>query len=182
MAGARGPHAVGLLSVGLVASSNYVLNEILDAATDRYHPDKSTRPVPSGLVDARIAYVQWAALAVAGIALGYWISRALAEVLVALWMMGCVYNMPPVRTKDVPYLDVLSEAVNNPLRMLVGWFIVGPDAVAPASLLVSYWMVGCYFMAMKRFAERPTTSAIPAARAVTARRSAITTRCDYSSR
>jgi hypothetical protein len=52
-----------------------------------------------------------------------------------------------------PYLDVLSEAVNNPLRMLAGWFIVGTAAIPPASLLMSYWMVGCYFMAIKRYAE-----------------------------
>ena len=56
-------------------------------------------------------------------------------------------------TPDGAHEDVLSEAVNNPIRMLTGWYIVGPDAIAPASLLLSYWMVGCYFMALKRFAE-----------------------------
>jgi len=144
---------VGLLAIGLVASSNYVLNELLDAEYDRHHPDKHTRPVPSGRVQPTLAYVQWLVLAIAGIALGLQISANLAVVLAALWVMGCVYNVRPFRTKDVPYLDVLSEAMNNPLRMLAGWFIVAPDAVAPASLLMSYWMVGGYFMAMKRFAE-----------------------------
>ena len=38
--------------------------------------------------------------------------------VLALWVMGCVYNIPPVRSKDLPYLDVLSEAINNPIRML----------------------------------------------------------------
>ena len=67
--------------------------------------------------------------------------------------MGCLYNIPPVRTKDTPYLDVLSEAVNNPLRMLAGWFLTATLIVPPVSLLISYWMIGCYFMAIKRFAE-----------------------------
>jgi 4-hydroxybenzoate polyprenyltransferase len=67
--------------------------------------------------------------------------------------MGCVYNIPPVRSKDVPYIDVLSEAINNPLRMLAGWFIASTGSIAPASLLLSYWMVGCFFMATKRYAE-----------------------------
>ncbi len=70
-----------------------------------------------------------------------------------LWVMGCVYNIRPIRSKDLPYVDVLSEAVNNPIRMLAGWFIAGTPSVPPASLLLSYWMVGCYFMAMKRYAE-----------------------------
>src|SRR6185503_13456371 len=36
--------AVGLLSVCLVASSNYVINEVLDAPSDLSHPVKYKRP------------------------------------------------------------------------------------------------------------------------------------------
>ena len=67
--------------------------------------------------------------------------------------MGCIYNIQPLRSKDLPYLDVLSESINNPLRMLAGWYMTGTLAFPPTSLLVSYWMVGCYFMAIKRYAE-----------------------------
>ena len=41
---------VGLLPCRLVASSNYVINEILDAPFDALHPTKHRRPVPSGMV------------------------------------------------------------------------------------------------------------------------------------
>jgi hypothetical protein len=67
--------------------------------------------------------------------------------------MGVVYNIPPLRTKDLPYLDVLSEAVNNPIRLVAGWLIVTSASFPPISLLTSYWMIGCYFMGLKRFAE-----------------------------
>lgn len=145
---------VGLAAICLVASSNYVINEVLDAPFDLQHPIKCMRPVPSGQVNAQLAYGQWIFLMLAGVGLGMLISHSYAVVLLVLWLMGCGYNIPPVRTKDVPYLDVLSEAVNNPLRMLAGWYIVGPkNVILPASLILSYWMVGAYFMAMKRFAE-----------------------------
>jgi len=144
---------VGLLATGLVASSNYVVNEVLDAPSDLHHPVKRHRPVPSGAVNVRIAYAQWIALMVVGVAVGALVSPYVAVTLFGLWVAGCAYNIPPVRTKDVPYLDVLTEAINNPLRMLVGWFIVSATPVPPVSLLVSYWMIGCYFMALKRFAE-----------------------------
>src|SRR5260221_13963353 len=49
---------IGLLSVCLVASSNYVINEVLDAPSDRSHPVKFARPVPSGKVSVPLAYVQ----------------------------------------------------------------------------------------------------------------------------
>jgi 4-hydroxybenzoate polyprenyltransferase len=67
--------------------------------------------------------------------------------------MGLLYNVPPLRLKDWPYLDVLTESVNNPLRLLLGWFVVTPNILPPVSLMVSYWMVGAFFMASKRFAE-----------------------------
>jgi decaprenyl-phosphate phosphoribosyltransferase len=144
---------VGLLSTCLTASSNYVLNELIDAPSDIYHPTKFTRPVPAGRVSVPWAYVQWVALMTAGVGLGLTISKVFAATMFVLWIMGCIYNIPPLRSKDLPYLDVLSEAVNNPLRMLAGWFIVNSEIMPPASLMLSYWMVGCYFMAIKRFAE-----------------------------
>lgn len=144
---------IGLLSVCLVTSSNYVINEVLDARFDREHPGKRDRPVPSGQVNIRLAYLEWFALMLVGIGLGFVVSVPFALVLCGLWLMSCVYNIPPIRSKDVPYIDVLSESINNPLRMLAGWYITNTKALPPASLLVSYWMIGCYFMAIKRFAE-----------------------------
>jgi len=144
---------LGLLAIGCVASSNYVINEIQDGPYDRHHPQKCHRPVPSGRVRIPVAYVQWITLFIVGFALGMQISLAFSATLLALWLMGGVYNLEPLRSKDVPYLDVITESVNNPLRMLAGWFIVDPAAFPPGSLLASYWMVGGYFMAMKRFAE-----------------------------
>ncbi|MFN8580514.1 MAG: UbiA prenyltransferase family protein [Gemmatimonadaceae bacterium] len=144
---------IGFVAICLVASSNYTLNEILDAPYDRFHPEKQRRPVPSGRVRVSAAYVQWAALIAIGTLLAWQVSSYFAWTLLALWLMGCVYNVPPVRSKDQPYVDVLSEAINNPLRMLAGWFMVTDHTIAPASLLLAYWMIGCYFMALKRYAE-----------------------------
>lgn len=143
----------GMLAVGIIASSNYTINELLDAPFDRKHPVKKSRPVPAGLVSVPLAYVQWIGLMILGMAISWHISQQFAATMAFLWIMGCVYNIPPVRSKDVPYLDVLSESVNNPLRMLAGWYMTVSDLTPPASLLMSYWMVGCYFMAIKRYAE-----------------------------
>ncbi len=145
--------AAALLATCLVASSNYVINEVLDAPTDREHPVKRNRPIPAGRVRVSVAYIEWAALAIVGAAIGYCVNIPFLAMLVALWVMGLLYNVPPVRLKDLPYLDVLTESVNNPLRLLLGWFVVTPNILPPVSLLVSYWMVGAFFMASKRFAE-----------------------------
>ncbi len=148
-----GRMAVGALALGLVASSNYVINELRDAPFDIHHPTKQHRPVPSGRVSIRWAYGQWVALGAVGLGLAYLVSTPFLAALAALWVMGCVYNLPPVRTKDLPFLDVLSEAVNNPLRLLAGWYVVTDEVTPPLSMILCYWMLGCYLMAIKRFAE-----------------------------
>lgn len=145
--------ALGLLAVLAAASSNYVLNEMLDAPFDRLHPTKCLRPAACGQVYAPLAYAQWIASGVLGCLLALAVSKMLLLCVFSLWAMGCLYNIPPIRTKDIPYLDVLSESVNNPIRFCVGWYIVTSTILPPLSLLISYWMLGGYFMALKRFSE-----------------------------
>jgi 4-hydroxybenzoate polyprenyltransferase len=148
-----GTLVVALAAITLVACSNYVVNEVLDAPFDRLHPIKKNRPAARGVVHTGAAYAQWLLMMAAGVGIGLSISKKFALTCLVLWLMGCLYNFPPVRTKDVPYLDVLTESINNPLRMLLGWYAVTSVLVPPVSLLIAYWMIGCYFMALKRFSE-----------------------------
>lgn len=147
------PVVVGMLALCLMASSNYTVNELVDAQFDRLHPEKRSRPVPSGQVHVGLGYVQWIVLMLIAAGMAAYVSQGLLITLIVLWVMGALYNLRPIRTKDLPYADVTSEAINNPLRLLAGWFLIEPGGIPPASLLLSYWMVGCYFMALKRFAE-----------------------------
>ncbi len=147
---------LGLAATCLVASSNYVLNEILDAPYDRHHPTKRCRPVPSGQVKLAGAFAEWLLLGAAGLAMAWGVNRLFGLSALMLWVMGLVYNVPPVRAKEWPYLDVLVESVNNPLRLLLGWFTIIAREVPPMSLVIAYWMVGAFFMASKRFAEYRT--------------------------
>ena len=144
---------IGLLSATLIASSNYVLNEMLDAPFDRLHPTKKNRPAACGLVHFGWGYAQWILTMLAGLALALMLSRGFLLSALALWLMGCVYNIAPLRSKDLPYIDVLSESINNPLRFCLGWYMVTSVLLPPLSLLLAYWMLGAYFMALKRFSE-----------------------------
>jgi 4-hydroxybenzoate polyprenyltransferase len=155
---------LGLAAVVAVASSNYVLNELLDAPFDRMHPTKCLRPAALGRVSFPLAYLQWLVSGLVGFLLAYQVSKPLFLSVLGLWIMGCFYNIPPVRMKDIPYLDVLSESINNPIRLLVGWYIVTSTVIPPASLLVAYWMLGAYFMALKRFSEYRQIGCEPAMR------------------
>lgn len=137
----------------VIASSNYVLNEVLDAPTDRLHPLKRERPVARGDVRGWVALCLWGVLGSLGILWAFAINGPFGLSGFLLWVMGCVYNIPPIRSKELPYLDVLSESANNPIRLMLGWFALVPDRLPPLSLTLAYWMVGGFFMAIKRFAE-----------------------------
>jgi decaprenyl-phosphate phosphoribosyltransferase len=153
-----GPHSFAMIALGvaatcLVASSNYVINELLDARHDRHHPVKCQRPIPSGRVRESWAYAEWIGLGIVGLSLSWIVGEAFFVTAAFLLFMGLVYNIPPIRTKELAYVDVLSESVNNPIRLGLGWFAAGQTAVPPLSLLIAYWMVGAFLMGAKRFSE-----------------------------
>ncbi len=73
-----------MIAVCLIASSNYVINEVLDAPFDRTHPTKCRRPVPAGLVSVPLAYAQWIGLMVVGLLLSFTISLPFAISMLVL--------------------------------------------------------------------------------------------------
>lgn len=145
--------ALALVATSLVASANYVINEWLDAKFDKFHPVKKDRPVVAHDVKASWVYAEYAALAVLGILASIPLGSGFLAMAVWLLAMGVAYNVEPMRTKDVPFLDVLSESVNNMIRLLMGWFVIASDKIPPCSIIIGYWMCGAFLMATKRFAE-----------------------------
>ena len=145
--------ALSLIATCFVASSNYVLNEILDRKRDRRHPVKKARPLAAGLISVKVAYIEWIALGLSGLSIAYSVSLYVGNTCLFLWVMGCIYNIPPIRSKELPFFDVLSEAINNPIRMAIGWYAMGITALPPVSALFCYWMLGAFLMGTKRFAE-----------------------------
>jgi decaprenyl-phosphate phosphoribosyltransferase len=136
-----------------IASANYTINEWLDARFDCFHPLKCNRPSAVGQTIAPLVMLQWLILALIGLTLATALGHLFLLSSLALLAMGVVYNVEPLRTKDRPYLDVLSEAVNNPLRFMLGWAAVVDHVLPPSSILLAYWMGGAYLMAVKRYAE-----------------------------
>ena len=153
MAGVLWRLVIGFFATCLIASANYVINEWLDAEFDKYHPTKKHRPVVSQNMKFSLVMAEYALLAIAGLALSLLINKSFFFTELWLLVMGILYNVKPVRTKDIPYLDVLSESVNNMIRLLLGWFCVTASSLPPGSILIGYWMGGAFLMGIKRFAE-----------------------------
>jgi 4-hydroxybenzoate polyprenyltransferase len=144
---------LGFLSTCFVASANYIINEWLDAQFDKYHPVKKNRPLVSSKLKTGVIITEYLLFAAIGLFFGRAVSNLVFYMELSLFFMGIVYNVPPLRTKDIPYIDVLSESLNNAIRLFIGWFIVTGKYFPPVSIIFGYWMGGAFLMAVKRFAE-----------------------------
>jgi 4-hydroxybenzoate polyprenyltransferase len=147
------PFIAGLITAVAIASANYVINEWLDREFDAHHPTKSERTAVRNQMRGGIIALQWAILVVIGLSAAASTSKTMLITALIFAAQGLVYNVRPMRSKDVPYLDVLSESVNNPLRLLIGWAMVDPATLPPSSVILAYWLGGAFLMGTKRLSE-----------------------------
>jgi 4-hydroxybenzoate polyprenyltransferase len=146
--------AAFLLTWG-ISTANYVINEIVDLAFDVHHPSKRLRPLVAG--EIRKGPFALIGLFLIVVCLG--LAWAVFDVhfllaLAGLLLAGIIYNVKPIRTKDIPFLDSISESANNPIRFLIGWYALAPHApFPPGALLLSWWAFGNFLMVAKRLSE-----------------------------
>lgn len=136
------PSVVAFMAFCLAASGIYCLNDIHDAEADRLHPVKCLRPVASGAVSKRTAYIIMLAswlLAFALIAAWSLLSgnaqKGLAATLLSYVAMNISYC---VKLKQIVLLDVFMIAMGFVLRILAGGFVI--------SIHLSHWIVLITFL------------------------------------
>ena len=148
------PIVISFAAICLVASGNYGINEVCDAETDKHHPQKQFRALPSGRIKFSTVIAASLLLYALGLFLAWQLHNpwVLAALILFILTTGILYNIPPVRLKDKPFLDFILESFGNPVRLLVGWYAV-TSQIVPISFIVIFWCLGIVLMAGKRFAE-----------------------------
>ncbi len=138
-----------------ISTANYIVNEIVDAPYDIHHPTKQDRPLLTGQIRKGPFITIGAVLVLVSLALAFLcFSKAFFLFLASLLAAGFIYNIKPIRTKDIPFLDSISESANNPIRFLIGWFAFAPHFLFPPwSLLLSWWAFGNFLLVAKRLSE-----------------------------
>src|SRR6202171_880190 len=144
---------LGLVAAICIASANYVINEWFDREFDKFHPTKSQRAAVKTQLSGTIIFMEWTGLVAVGLACAFAANKIMLIVACIFALQGIIYNVPPIRAKDKAYLDVVSEAVNNPLRLMIGWAMVDPTTLPPSSIILMYWAGGAFLMAAKRLSE-----------------------------
>jgi 4-hydroxybenzoate polyprenyltransferase len=118
-----------------VASSVYIMNDMIDYEQDRKHTRKKNRPIASGLVSKRQAAVLCGLLFILSLVLASLIGLRAVGIIIAYFSINVVYTF---KVKHIAVLDVFFISAGFVLRLLMGTFALG--------FFVSKWFVFCSFM------------------------------------
>jgi len=130
---------IGFVSLALLWSGLYALNDFTDRKADALHPEKKKRAIPSGLVPANAALVFSAILIAASIAIAFFLNGFGLFMVCVLAMLAnqLMYTMKPFNLKKKPIVDLISGSLVNPVfRFYAGWALFVPAFNAPWQVLL----------------------------------------------
>jgi 4-hydroxybenzoate polyprenyltransferase len=107
----------------LVSSAVYLFNDISDVEADRSHPEKKFRPIASGRLPIRVAWIAALVLTFVAIPIGYLLSPFFALILTAYLLINLLYSR---WLKHIPVLDVLIISSGFVLRVAAGVALIAP--------------------------------------------------------
>ena len=132
----------------LLASSAYILNDLLDLGADRNHPRKRLRPLASGQLSIPAGAGLFAGCLVAGAAIAKLLPLEFQAALGAYFLLTLAYSL---RLKGAAILDVIALATLYALRIIGGTFAIG---AALSFWLLTFAMFLFFSLALvKRYAE-----------------------------
>lgn len=138
------PLVCAFASLCAISSSGYVINDIIDAKSDRSHGGKISRPVASGKIGKAEAVVLAAVLAGIGFAIPmiFLLGSEFLFLAALLFTLMMAYNFI---FKEIAFLDVNALSANFIVRAYAGGAIAGV-AISPWFLMGSY--VAALFLAV----------------------------------
>jgi decaprenyl-phosphate phosphoribosyltransferase len=140
--------AVAFVCFCLAASGTYYINDAVDVEADRLHPKKRNRPIASGEISVRNAYIVGSLLLVASLALSFLARWELSLVIGGYLGLTLAYSL---WLKNEAVIDLAAVAAGFVLRTIAGGVAVGVD-ISPWFLIVA--ASGSLFMVTgKRHAE-----------------------------
>lgn len=112
----------------LVSSAVYIMNDLVDIESDREHPIKRNRPLPSGQLDPNVAKVALAVFVIVGLAASFILSWVFGLILLGYFLLQVTYTW---QLKHIVLLDVSAVAAGFILRVAAGVAIIEVERFSP---------------------------------------------------
>ena len=101
-----------------VASSIYIINDWNDVEADRLHPEKRSRPLASGMVNKKEAFLLISTLLVIGILVYFlFLNQTALIILLSYFILNIFYSL---KLKHVPIIDISIVAIGFVIRIFIG--------------------------------------------------------------
>ena len=119
---------IGVIAFSLVASVVYIINDIADAEADRRHPTKRERPIASGRLSVRTAWIAAIFLLVSGFLVAIWLSPSFAIITFLYMLLNLIYSK---WFKHIPLLDIILLASFYVIRVAAGVTLIDVVRFSP---------------------------------------------------
>jgi len=135
---------LAFLAFTLLASAEYLVNDLRDLEADRLHPRKRLRPLAAGTLRPVVAVVAAVVLGLAGLSLGALLDWRFGLLLLAYGAIVLSYSY---LLKRVVIVDVLTIAIGFVLRAAGGALVIGVP-ISPWLYLCT--ILGALFLAITK--------------------------------
>jgi len=121
---------VGTLSFGLLASSTYIINDLLDLDADRNHHKKKNRPLASSDISIQQGIFASALLMLISLVVSWQLSESFFLVILLYLFSTLFYSL---KVKQYLIMDVIALASLYTMRIFAGAFLI--------DTIMSFWLL-----------------------------------------
>jgi 4-hydroxybenzoate polyprenyltransferase len=119
---------IAFILLCFMSSAVYIMNDLADIETDRQHPTKRNRPLPSGQLNPTIARLTAVMLAVGSLVIGFLLSIPFGLILLGYLVIQIAYTF---WLKHVVLIDVSVVAAGFILRIAAGVTVIDVQRFSP---------------------------------------------------
>jgi 4-hydroxybenzoate polyprenyltransferase len=129
---------MAFVSLCLISSSYYIINDLKDIKRDRIHPEKCHRPLAAGIFSKWQAVILFLTFFISALVIAWQINREFFYVVLILFLVCQIYTF---FLKGIVFADILTVSTMFVIRAIAGALAI--------SVYISPWLILCpFFLAM----------------------------------
>lgn len=133
----------------ILSSTVYIINDILDVEADRQHPRKKNRPIASGKLSIKAAWITAGIYLIATFICAYLLSPGFLIIAICYFVLNLAYS---IRLKHIVLIDVVVLSIGFVLRVGGGVSLIQVERFSPWLYVVTF-LLALYLGFGKRRAE-----------------------------
>ena len=140
---------LGFITLCILSSAVYVLNDIVDVDSDRNHPQKKYRPIASGKISIQNAKIFSVILFLIAFTMAFLINKRFLLLCICMAIINLAYSF---RLKHIPLIDIITIGILFLIRVYSGAVLIRVKVFSPWLYIVTF-MLALYLGFGKRRAE-----------------------------